>query len=175
MRIAGAAILIAAAQPVTASVTAQEVQAQTPRAQPAVRGVEDPRRFVEQVYARYRAAPGVPPEDLVHSYSDRLRALFTAYDAWQARHQDLVGSVAFDWWTNSQDWGELNIRELGEERRGPDRRTIAVRFLNYDVESTNRFHFVRRGGRWFLDDVVNGSGSGENGWTLSALLRERPE
>lgn len=141
----------------------------------ADRGVANPRAFVEQVYARYRAAPGVPPEDPVHAYSDRLRALFDAYNAWQAAHDDLVGSVAFDWWTNSQDWGEIRMHELREEQEGPDRLAVVARFAVYDAENVNRFRFVRAGGRWYLDDVVNGSGHGGDGWTLSALLRERPE
>lgn len=138
-------------------------------------GVSDPRSFVGQIYARYQAAPGVPPEDPVHSYSDRLRRLFDDYNAWQASHQDLVGSVAFDWWTNSQDWGEIRLSELRVEQDGPDRQTVVAPFVNYGVENVNRFRFVRQGDRWFLDDVVNGSGGGDNGWTLSALLRERHE
>ena len=153
---------------------AQETQPPTERAQ-GRRGVDDPRAFVEQTYARYRSAPNTPPVDPVYSYSDRLRRLFAAYDAWQARHQDLVGSLDFDWWTNAQDWDEIRIAELREQRRGPDRRTVIARFTVFDRESVNRFQFVRQGGRWYLDDVVNGNGRGDDGWTLSALLRERPE
>ncbi len=157
--------------------TAVSASAQVPAApaQASARGVGDPRAFVEATYARYRAAPNSPPEDPVYSYSDRLRALFGAYDRWQAGHQDLVGSLDFDWWTNSQDWGEIAIRELREERRGANRRTIMVRFVNYDVEGVNRFQFVRQGGRWYLDDVVGGTGGGSDGWALAPLLRGRPQ
>ena len=139
------------------------------------RGVTDPRGFVARTYATYRANPDTPPADLSFVYSDRLRALYDDYDAWQASHQDLVGSVAFDWWTNSQDWGDVRIDDLAVTFDGPDRLTITVRFINFDRTDTNRFQFVRVGERWYLDEVVNGSGSGDNGWTLSALLRERQE
>jgi hypothetical protein len=154
---------------------AQAAQAPTAGTQAQARGVGDPRQFVEQTYARYRAAPNTPPEDPVYSYSDRLRSLFSAYDAWQRQHDDLVGSIDFDWWTNSQDWSDIRVTQLREERRGPNRRTIVARIVDMDVESVNRFQFVRQGNRWFLDDVVNGSGRANSGWTLSALLRERPE
>ena len=175
MRKSGKAILAATCLAVSAlPARAQDSQAVDLSSQ-ARRGVDDPRAFVEQIYARYRAAPNTPPVDPVYSYSDRLRRLFAAYDAWQARHQDLVGSLAFDWWTNSQDWDEIRIAELREQRRGPDRRVVVARFIVFDRESVNRFQFVRQSGRWYLDDVVNGNGRGDDGWTLSALLRERPE
>ncbi len=101
--------------------------------------------------------------------------MFDAYDAWQRQHDDLVGSLAVDWWTNSQDWGEIRVIQLSEAQDGPDRRTVTVRFRNYDAETTTAFVFAREHGRWFLDDAVQGSGDGGDGWTLSALLRERPE
>lgn len=141
----------------------------------AARGVDDPRAFVARTYAAYARAPGSPPADQSFAYSPSLRALYDAYDAWQAQHQDLVGSVAFDWWTNSQDWGELVLLDLTEEPQGADRRTIVARFRNFDVENVTRFPFVRENGRWFLDDAVHGSGGGDDGWTLSALLRERSQ
>jgi hypothetical protein len=140
----------------------------------AQRGVSDPRAFVQQTYAAYARAPDRPPADQSFVYSARLRALFDAYDAWQRRHDDLVGSLAFDWWTNSQDWGEIRVVELREAQDGPDRRTVTVRFRNYDAETTTAFRFVRERGRWFLDDAVQGDG-GDDGWILSELLRERPE
>ena len=139
------------------------------------RGVTDPRAFVARTYDTYRANPNTPPADLSLVYSDRLRALYHAYDAWQDAHQDLVGSVAFDWWTNSQDWDTVRVDDLRVSRHGQNRMAVAVRFTIYDRTDTNRFYFVRQGGRWYLDDVVNGGGSGSNGWTLSALLRERQE
>lgn len=164
------AFLLAAAAASLPAVSAQ------PAAQAAApRGTDDPRAYVEQAYADYRRDPNVPPRDHAPVYSRRLRALYDAYDAWQARHQDLVGSIDFDWWTNSQDWGDLVILGLTEEQDGADRRTIVARFRNFDVENVTRFRFLREDGHWFLDDAVHGSGGGDDGWTLSALLRERPE
>jgi hypothetical protein len=142
-----------------------------PIAQPAVRGVDDPRAFVEQTYAAYQRAPNDPPPDPAFAYSDRLRGLFAAYDAAYAGG-DLVGALDFDWWTNAQEW-QLSRVMLGEEPGGPDRKTITARFNNYDRSEISHFNFVREGGRWYLDDVVNGTGSGSDGWMLSALLRRR--
>ena len=140
---------------------------------PAVRGVEDPRALVADTYEAYRLSPDRPVPSPSFAYSDRLRALFDAYDAWQAAHQDLVGSLNFDWWMNAQDWAPVEP-SLTESRDGPDRRTVTARFSNYGTSVVNHFRFIRQHGRWYLDDVVNGDG-GADGWVLSELLREREE
>lgn len=137
------------------------------------RGVEDPRAFVQGMFELYRAGPEAPIEWPVYAYSDRLKALFDGYDAWARQHDDLVGSLDFDWWVNAQDW-ELRSVELSEERHGPDRRTVVARFDNAGRQDMSRFHFVRDGGRWYLDDVSNGDAA-RDGWVLSQLLQERPE
>ncbi len=144
-----------------------------PAAAEATRGVEDPRAFVEQFYGAYQTYPN-GPEWPAFAYSDRLRALFEAYENWTQGHEDLVGSLDFDWWVNAQEWDLADVR-VTERREGPDRRTVAARFTNAGRPDEIRFLFVREGGRWYLDDAVEGTGSGEGGWTLSALLRERPE
>ena len=140
---------------------------------PVVRGVEDPRALVAETYEAYRRNPDRPVPSPSFAYSDRLRALFDAYDAWQAGHQDLVGSLNFDWWMNAQDWAPVEP-SLTEDQDGPDRRTVTARFSNYGTPVVNRFRFIRQSGRWYLDDVVNGDGGAE-GWVLSELLREREE
>jgi hypothetical protein len=132
-------------------------------------GTTGPRGFVAVTYARYQAHPDVPPPDQSFVYSPRLRALFAGYDR-DLGGGDLVGSLDFDWWTNAQDYRIANVR-LSERRGGPGRMTIIARFDNYDAHEEVRFLFVRIGNRWFLDDAVHG---GAEGWTLSALLRERP-
>ena len=175
MRKVGAAVAAACLAGLAMPMAAQAAQPLAARSQSGVRGVSDPRAFVEQVYARYLAAPNTPPEDPVYSYSNRLRALFDAYNAWQAGHDDLVGSLSFDWWTNSQDWGDFRVERVSERRVSADRRSIIVRFRNFGRVSVSRFDSVRQGARWYLDDVISGSGRGEDGWTLSALLRERDE
>ena len=138
------------------------------------RGVADPRAFVAATYARYQAHPDVPPRDQSYAYSPRLRRLFAAEAAWQRRHRDLVGALDFDWWTNAQDYQLRNLR-LTAINEGPNLRWIVARFDNYDRHDEVRFRFVRLHGRWYLDDAMQGTGRGPDGWTLSALLQSREE
>jgi hypothetical protein len=133
-------------------------------------GVADPRAFVTATYARYQAHADTPPPDQSYAYSPRLRRLFNAYDAWQRQHQDLVGALDFDWWTNAQDWELSNLR-LTVWNEGRALRWVIARFTNIDRHDEVRFRFVRQGARWYLDDAVEGTGRGDHGWTLSALLR----
>lgn len=139
------------------------------------RGVTDPRAFVAQHYAAYvRGGGDHTPPDPAWTYSDRLRALFAGYNSWQRRHQDTVGSLDFDWWINAQDW-ELHDVNVTAAAQGPNRMLVTARFRNIDRRDEVRFQFVRVGRRWYLDDVVEGTGQGDNGWTLSALLRSHEE
>ena len=135
------------------------------------RGVQDPRAFVASRYEAYLRDPNGPDEP-AFAYSDRLGALFLAYEDWTEQHDDLVGSLVFDWWTNAQDWALADVR-VTEARDGPDRRTVRARFSNGGRPDEIRFLFVRQGELWFLDDAIEGTGSGDGGWTLSDLLRER--
>lgn len=139
-----------------------------------IAGVADPRAFVAATYARYRASPNVPPPDQSYAYSPRLKALFDAYDSWSRQHEDLVGALDFDWWTNAQDYSirNLSYRVIAE---GPDLRWIVARFDNHGRHEEIRFRFVRADRRWYLDDAMQGTGGGDNGWTLSALLQSREE
>jgi hypothetical protein len=152
---------------------AQEKPAATAAGAQAVRGVEDPRAFVEQFYAAYETYPN-GPEWPAFAYSDRLRALFEAYETWTADHEDLVGALDFDWWVNAQEW-ELSDVRVTESRPSANRRVVAARFSNAGRPDEVRFLFVREGSRWYLDDAIEGTGRGDGGWTLSALLRERAE
>lgn len=138
----------------------------------AARGVDDPRGFVERTYRNYMRGPDAPIEWPAFAYSDRLKALFDDYDRWQHQHQDEVGSLDFDWWINAQDW-ELSDVVVTDRPDGADRTTEIARFRNSGSAEEIHFLFVRQNGRWYLDDVVQGSGHGEDGWTLSALLRAR--
>ena len=137
------------------------------------RGVEDPRAFVLQRLQSYRTDNSHVPPDPTWAYSPRLAALFATYDRWQRRHHDEVGSIDFDWWINAQDW-ELSRISATEADTGPNARAVTAHWRNSDRDDSSRFLFVRSGGRWYLDDVVNGSGRGDNGWTLSYLL-QHPE
>ena len=135
--------------------------------------VGDPRAFVASTYARYARAANDPPAEPAHAYSPRLRALFAAYERWARAHDDLVGALDFDWWVNAQDW-EISDVAVTAGPGGANRRTVLARWVNYGRADSSRFLFVRIGRRWYLDDVVNGTGGGDQGWTLSALLRQRP-
>jgi hypothetical protein len=135
-------------------------------------GIDDPRSFVARTYAAYARAANRGPAEPTRAYSPRLARLAAGYArAWSG--DDLAGPVDFDLWTNSQEW-EISTPALTVEDGGPERRTVTARFRNYDQEVVNRFRFVRIGARWYLDDIVNGSGTGNDGWTFSALLAERP-
>lgn len=135
-----------------------------------VRGVEDPRAFVAQRFAAYGPDTEHVPPDPVWVYSPRLAALSATYDRWQRAHSDEVGSIDFDWWINAQDWELSNISVTAADT-GPDARTVTAHWRNSGRDDSSRFLFVRIGGRWYLDDVVHGSGHGDEGWTLSELLR----
>lgn len=133
------------------------------------RGVADPRAFVAQRFAGYRSGTDSVPADSTWAYSPRLAALFATYDRWQRRHTDEVGSIDFDWWINAQDW-ELSDVSVSQADSGRNRRVVTARWRNSGRNDSSRFLFVRIGTRWYLDDVVHGSGHGDEGWTLSALL-----
>jgi hypothetical protein len=135
--------------------------------------VDDPRAFVAATYAAYARAANDPPAEPSHAYSPRLRALFTAYEQWARAHDDLVGSLDFGWWVNAQDW-EISGVVVTQAPGGGNRRMIVASWTNYGRAERSRFLFVRIGGRWYLDDIVNGTGRGDDGWTLSALPRARP-
>jgi len=158
--------LAAAFQPVAPVAPVAPVPAEA-----QARGVEDPGAFVSRMFAAYQRAPDSPPPDPAFSYSDRLRDQFAAYNA-AFSGGDLVGSLDFDWWANAQEWRISQVAVTDEPGTG-DRKTITARFNNYGRRDVTHFNFVRVGERWYLDDVVNGTGGG-GGWMLSALLRVRP-
>ena len=136
------------------------------------RGVEDPRAFVAAMYEAYRHDEN-GPEMPAFAYSDRLRALFDAHQAWTATHDDLVGALDFDWWVNAQDWSIEDVRVT--ETRDRELRIVSAHFTNDGRPDEIRFVFVRQGGRWFLNDAIEGTGSGDGGWRLSDLLQQRSE
>jgi hypothetical protein len=163
----GVFLMVAAAAALNLSGTAPAAPAH--RAAHA-RGVDDPRSFVAQRFAGYRSGTDHVPSDPVWAYSPRLAALSATYNAWQRRHPDDVGSIDFDWWINAQDW-ELSGVSVTQADTGPNARTVTASWHNSGTADSSRFLFVRLAGRWYLDDAVHGTGHGDDGWTLSALLR----
>ena len=59
-----------------------------------MRGIDDPRAFVAQMYDAYvHGGEDRPPPDPAYAYSPRLAALFAAYQRWQDAHPDTVGAI----------------------------------------------------------------------------------
>ena len=137
------------------------------------RGVVDPRHFVLETYRAF-ARSDESMEWPEQSYSPRLRALFADYDAWTAAQDGPIGELDFDWWVNAQDWGIADV-SVSETVSTRNRRIETARFLHGDRRDEIRLVFVREAGHWFLDDAIEGSGRDGDGWTLSDLLRARPE
>ena len=97
--------------------------------------------------------------------SARLTALAYAADEAEGGEERLN----FDWWVDGSDWRITGLSLRLERSRDPARRTIIARFRNFARPVRLRFRFVRERGGWYLDEVASASG-----WTLSALLSERP-
>ncbi len=135
------------------------------------RGVENPLELVRATYRQYESDAGTPafPE---HAYSERLLALIER-DRREAAGG--VGRLGFDYWIVGQDYRmtELEVEDEAVLADG-NRRVIRASFRNMGTRGTNRFDFVRVGGRWFIDEIRNerrpdAEGSG---WVLSELLTE---
>ena len=159
--------------PILATASGCEAAPRSASAAPNPRGVEDPRRFVLETYQAFSlSAESMDwPE---HSYSARLARLFADYDGWTVAQDGLIGELDFDWWVNAQDWGIADV-SVSETVEAPRRRIETVRFLHGDRSDEIRLVFVREGSRWFLDDAIEGRGRDADGWTLSTLLRARPQ
>lgn len=125
-------------------------------------GVADPVAFVRERFAVY--ATGQVPQDRTDGlWSARMRSLLDRLDEAEGGEQ----RINFDTWVNAQDFAISDVLVV-LERDGRDRRIVLARWRNFGRADSSRFHFVRRHGRWFLDDIV----SRTSGWTLSALLRD---
>jgi hypothetical protein len=131
----------------------------------AGRGIHDPHAFLVYTYSGYLHGDAGP--DLTDRVAGARPRVLLAGARTRGRGLDI------DFRVNASDWSIADLA-LAEEQGGRDRRTIAARFRNHGRREVIRFHFLRTDGRWFLDEVVAGSGSGDGGWTLSALLAERP-
>ena len=96
--------------------------------------------FVERIYARGHALP----EEL----SARLRALMAEDEARDANRLD------FDWLHGGQE--EPVITELAVHTlnvSGTASAAVQARFRYHGEERFRRFHLIREGGRWVVDDV----------------------
>lgn len=143
--------------------------------------IDDPKAFITKVYAdlmKGQTETGAnldesvdPPDDI---YTPALQKAFDDED--KDANGDL-GRLDFFFWVNGQDW-KLKDVEVTERTvwRRPDRRVVAVSFVNFDQENSLLFYFQKIGGRWLIDDVESidmGDGAGAEGsdWTLSLILK----
>ena len=129
-------------------------------------GVADPIAFMAARYADYRG--GNPRVLAIDDYaSARLRGHLYAFD--QAAGGQEVDSL--DFWIDGTDGVLTGLGLTLEPQRRADRQTIIARFRNRDRPVTLRFHFIREGGSWYLDEAVK---PGRRGWTLTGRLAMRP-
>ena len=128
----------------------------------SAQGFEDPVAFVRERFANYQRgeAPQSWPD---RPYSPRLARLFELL----AQEEGGEERIEFDWWVNGQDF-ELDAVEVVLEQDRGDRRTVLARWRNFGQADASRFLFVRRDGRWYLDEVI----STTSDWRLSRVLRD---
>ena len=128
----------------------------------AAQGFDDPVAFVRDRFALYQGgeAPQSWPD---RPYSPRLARLFERLAAAEGGEE----RIEFDWWVNGQDF-ELDAVEVVLEQGHGDRRTVLARWRNFGQDDASRFLFVRRAGRWYLDEVI----STTSDWRLSQVLRD---
>lgn len=131
--------------------------------------IDDPTRFVVEVYRRFVAAQStsetyVPPGDI---FTARLGKLLRE-DKKRAKGE--VGCLDFDFWVNAQDWTITNLTITGADA-GQDRKTVIAKFLNIRTPQEIHFDFRRNAGRWLLDDVHSAL---DPKWTLSEILKCTP-
>lgn len=142
--------------------------------------IDDPKAFIAKVYAdlaKGQTATGAsdeaidPPDDI---YTPALQKAFDDED--KDANGDL-GRLDFFFWVNGQDWllKDVEVTERSVWRR-PDRKVVAVSFVNFDQPNSLLFYFQKTGGRWLIDEVESidmGDGAAVEGsdWTLSVILK----
>ena len=132
---------------------------------PAATRIDDPKGFVTEVYRRLLADSSYePPADI---YSARLGKLLRD-DRRKAKGE--VGCLDFVFWVNGQDWKVTNLT-ITRSDDGPDRKTVAAKFLNFGDPQEIHFDFRRNAGHWLLDEVQSVAGQK---WTLSDILKCTP-
>lgn len=143
--------------------------------------IEDPKAFITRVYAglmKGQTDTGAnldesvdPPDDI---YTPALAKAF----AEEKRDSDgELGRLDFFFWVNGQDWKlkDVEVTERSVWKR-PDRRVVAVGFVNFDQENNLLFYFQKVGDRWLIDDVESvdmsdGAGAEGSAWVLSLILK----
>jgi len=124
--------------------------------------IDDPQKFVTQLYAT-TVTKTVVPDDI---YTPRLDALFKLA-AKEAGNE--VGRIDFDFWSNSQDGDVSDVSVDKRDVEGAkNRQTLIVKFKNSGRQNEIHFYFEKTAAGWKLDDAR--SLAGEQ-WTLSLILK----
>jgi len=124
--------------------------------------IDDPQKFVTQLYAT-TVTKSVEPEDI---YTPHLDALFKLA-AKEAGGE--VGRIDFDFWSNSQDGDVSDVVVTKQDVEGAkNRQTIVVKFKNSGRQNEIHFYFEKTAAGWKLDDARSLTGEA---WTLSLILK----
>ncbi len=135
----------------TLAVMALAAHAPKPQAQPAT-----PHAIVQALYVPYvgphaQDGPSDSAEDAIRRYAaPGLKHLIDADDACMKREQGIC-NIDFDFLIAGQDGAPSHLT-LSEDAVAADSQVVHARFDNGGPVEV-RFHFVRQGGAWKIDDV----------------------
>lgn len=128
---------------------------------------DTPRALLDYAYAPYATGDFKDDNDIL--YSRALNALFAAAEA--ATKEDEVGPVDFDVFVNAQDF-ELTDLQIGEPSPEGQGVSVPVSFRNFGDAQSLRFHLIREGEGWKIDDIESLTPGQE--WRLTTLLAPDP-
>jgi hypothetical protein len=136
-----------------------------PTRAPAATKIDDPAKFVSEVYKKLSVTGGdyAAPDDIFTPHLASLWALEKKESGGE------VGRMDFDFWTGTQDW-ELHDVKVTEQPVDETtmRKVVIAKFKNIKTPEEMHFYFEKSGNGWLLDDVR--SLKGET-WTLSLILK----
>ena len=134
------------------------LSARAPHAEQAPR---DPAAIVKEIYRNTSrdAAFGLEEAERRKYLSKSLIELWAKADAKAKARGDEVGPIDYDVTTNSQGM-EVKSYSAKTERRDGERAVLVVKLVprgewvrNSPDDNIVRYHFIREGGRWVIDDI----------------------
>jgi hypothetical protein len=137
----------------------------TPAFSSAATRIDDPAKFVRNIYGGFIKSPDhyLEPEGF---YTPRLKALWA-----DERHDagDEEGRIDFDPWADAQatDLKNVSVSTQAVESH-KDRLVVIAKFTNIGKKEEIHFYFERGRDGWLLDDMRSLRGTG---WTLSTILK----
>jgi len=127
----------------------------------------DPIAFVQAIYRDYGREKPTPWPD--RAYSPRLQKLIDKDRRDTPKGE--IGRLDFDPFVNGQDWKISGLQVALVSHTGNDA-VVEARFRNFNTADDLRYHLVRDGGRWLIDDVTSVM---KPRWTLSKILAGAPD